>query len=246
MPERIWLDVPFGAKDDAKAAGARWDPAAKRWYAPRSGMSALAPWAALSELPELLPGEDRAFGSGLFCDLVPSSCWFSNLRTAISPRDWDRVRRMIYRRAGYRCEACGAGRDPDARRWLEAHERWTYLRLQPGARLVQRLVRLVCLCTSCHRATHFGHAQVTGQEHEALAHLCHVNGWTERQAWEHVDAAAAKWRARSAHVWELDLSMLTDAGITLAPPPGAQDRVAAAAAGVRAAQTSHDDPARRA
>ena len=68
MPERIWLDVPFEAKDDAKAAGARWDPAAKRWYAPRSGMSALAPWAALSELPELLPGEDRSFGSGLFVD----------------------------------------------------------------------------------------------------------------------------------------------------------------------------------
>lgn len=109
---------------------------------------------------------------------------------------------------------------------------------------VTRLCPVPYRSTSCHRATHFGHAQVTGQEHEALAHLCHVNGWTERQAWEHVDAAAAKWRARSEHVWELDLSMLTAAGVTLAPPPG--DRVAAAAAGVRAAQTSHDGPGGRA
>ncbi|HXO54182.1 MAG TPA: hypothetical protein VN888_24880 [Mycobacterium sp.] len=37
---------------------------------------------------------------------------------------WDRLRRMVYRRAKDRCEACGAGRDPDVGKWLEAHERW--------------------------------------------------------------------------------------------------------------------------
>lgn len=244
MAARSYLDVPFAEKDAAKAAGARWDPTAKRWYAPRPDMPALAAWAPRPELPELLPGEDRSFGGGLFVDPVPSSSWFTNVRSAVDQRDWDRIRRMIYRRAHERCEACGAGRNPDGRRWLEAHERWTYLRAQPSGRLVQRLVRLVCLCTMCHQATHFGHAQVTGQEHEALAHLCHVNGWTERQAWAHVDAAAAKWQARSEHVWELDLSMLTDAAITLTPPPQARDRVTAAEAGLRAAQARDVSPDR--
>ncbi|WP_229322637.1 DUF5710 domain-containing protein [Streptomyces sp. UNOC14_S4] len=28
MVDRIWLDVPYSQKDEAKAAGARWDPAA--------------------------------------------------------------------------------------------------------------------------------------------------------------------------------------------------------------------------
>jgi len=30
----LYLDVPFRQKDEAKALGARWDPAARKWYAP--------------------------------------------------------------------------------------------------------------------------------------------------------------------------------------------------------------------
>ncbi|MFJ3408313.1 DUF5710 domain-containing protein [Promicromonospora sp. NPDC090134] len=140
--ERIWLDVPFEEKDEAKELGARWAPDAKRWFAPRPGMKRLERWAALPEVPDLLPGEDRSFGSGLFVDLVPSTCWFTNVRSCVSPKDWDRLRRMITRRAGLRCEICGATQDKETRRWLEAHERWVY----DGTTGVQRLVRLICLC----------------------------------------------------------------------------------------------------
>jgi hypothetical protein len=49
--QQPWLDVPFGEKDEAKAAGARWDWRAKRWYAPQPGMPELARW---------LPGPRRA------------------------------------------------------------------------------------------------------------------------------------------------------------------------------------------
>jgi hypothetical protein len=31
---KLFLDVPFSEKDDAKALGARWDPKARRWYVP--------------------------------------------------------------------------------------------------------------------------------------------------------------------------------------------------------------------
>ncbi len=34
QPARTYLDVPYADKDAAKAAGARWDPTAKRWYDP--------------------------------------------------------------------------------------------------------------------------------------------------------------------------------------------------------------------
>ena len=46
------------------------------------------------------------FGSGLFVDLVPSSCWFSNVRSCVDQRDWERLRRMITNRADQRCEVC--------------------------------------------------------------------------------------------------------------------------------------------
>ncbi|MCI0385722.1 DUF5710 domain-containing protein [Streptomyces sp. CNQ085] len=187
MVERIWLDVAYAEKDWAKQAGARWDPAARRWYAPRAGMPALQPWAAASDVPELLPGEDRGLGSGLFVDLIPSSCWFTNVRSCVAPKDWERLRRMITRRAGMRCEACGAGEERTTRRWLEAHERWVY----DDALRVQRLRRLICLCTDCHTVTHFGYAQVRGLEAQAFAHLVKVTAMTLAAASRHIETAFA-------------------------------------------------------
>ncbi|WP_234363643.1 DUF5710 domain-containing protein [Streptomyces sp. TN58] len=99
----IWLDVPYAEKDQAKAAGARWDPAVKGWYAPCKGMTVLEPWAAAPDVSDLLPGEDRTLGGGLFVDLVPSSCWFTSVRSCVTPWDWERLRRMIIAVPG-----CGA------------------------------------------------------------------------------------------------------------------------------------------
>ncbi|MYV47897.1 DUF5710 domain-containing protein [Streptomyces sp. SID2888] len=226
MVNRIWLDVPYAEKDQAKAAGARWDPAAKRWYAPRKGMTALQPWAAAPDVPDLLPGEDRTLGEGLFVDLVPSSCWFTNVRSCVTPRDWERLRRMITRRAGMRCEACSAAENRDAKRWLEAHERWVY----DDATRVQRLKRLICLCTDCHTVTHYGYAQVRGLESKAFAHLVKVTGMSHTEARSHIRYAFNVWDARSARSWTLDLSMLTDAGVTLQRPPRAGERRGVAAA----------------
>lgn len=33
LTDKIYFDVPFEQKDDAKAAGLRWDSAARKWYA---------------------------------------------------------------------------------------------------------------------------------------------------------------------------------------------------------------------
>lgn len=223
--ERIWLDVPYAEKAEAKKAGARWDPAAKRWYAPRPGMAGLEPWAAAPDIPDLLPDEDRSLGSGLFVDLVPSTCWFTNVRSCVAQKDWERLRRMITRRAGSRCEACGAGVDREAKRWLEAHERWVY----DETRRVQTLKRLICLCTDCHTVTHFGYAQVRGIEDRAFAHLMKVTHMSPAQARKHVSDAFALWQQRSSVTWNLDLSLLTGAGIAIKRPPAAKDRAAVAA-----------------
>lgn len=232
MAERTWLDVPFSEKDQAKALGARWDLQARRWYAPRPGMADLERWAALAPVPDPLPGEDRSWGDGLFVDLVPSSCWFTNVRSCVGEKDWERLRRMITSRAGHRCEACGRGEDRTARRWLEAHERWAY----DEATLTQHLRRLVCLCTDCHTVTHFGLATVRGLDAQALAHLAAVTGMSPAQARRHVDEAFQIWEERSRRRWTLDLRVLTDAGVTLTPPPDAGGRAGAAGEGLRAAR----------
>lgn len=100
--------------------------------------------------------------------------------------------------------------------WLEAHERWAY----DDTTRVQTLRRLVCLCTRCHRTTHFGFAEVTGQGPQAHAHLRAVNSWSTADADAHIAMAARTWRARSAVDWSLDLSILTAAGVVPSPRTG--------------------------
>jgi hypothetical protein len=218
--QRIWLDVPFAEKDQAKALGARWDTATKRWYA-LGNEARFARWISESEIPELLAGEDRSFGEGLFVDMVPSSCWFTNVRSCVSPKDWERLRRMLTRRAGQRCEICGQREEHNARRWLEAHERWSYDESGP----TQILRRLICLCTDCHTTTHFGLAGLHGKANEARAHLCKVTGMSMAQANEHIRNAWAVWEERSKIHWSLSLDLLTAAaGIQATPPPPAAER----------------------
>lgn len=89
---------------------------------------------------------------------------------------------------------------------------------------VQTLKRLICLCTDCHTVTHYGYAQVRGVEAQAFAHLMMVTRMSPARAREHIAAAFEVWERRSRIAWELDLGILTGAGITLAPPPGATDR----------------------
>ncbi|MFE6959552.1 DUF5710 domain-containing protein [Streptomyces sp. NPDC057696] len=52
MSERIWLNVPFPEKDQAKARGARWDAKERRWYAPQQGMASLHRWALPTDSTE--------------------------------------------------------------------------------------------------------------------------------------------------------------------------------------------------
>ncbi|MFC3962883.1 UvrD-helicase domain-containing protein [Nocardia jiangsuensis] len=176
------------------------------------------------DVPPLLPGEDRHFGTGLFVDLVPSSCWFTNVRYCVDSRDWERLRRMVNTRAEHRCEVCGVGKDPAERRRLEAHERWDY----DEVRTVQSLRRIILLCSDCHLTTHFGYAQVSGNEDRAFRHLMRVTGMSATRAQEHVVEAFRSWEYRSARNWSLDLSILTGAGLTVVRPPEAEDRPAVA------------------
>jgi hypothetical protein len=212
--DRAWLDVSYADKDAAKALGARWDPAERRWYAQPGRAHDLARWAAGPDLPLVLPGEDRTFGSGLFVDLVPRSCWFTNARAALVGADWERVRRMTLARASRRCEVCGAGEDKPAQRWLEVHERWHY---DPDT-VTQTLRRLILLCTDCHLATHLGYARVSGQEGRALAHLLAVRQETPAQLEAHVRAAEEAWLQRSDLAWHLNLDVLTAAGLAVLRP----------------------------
>lgn len=103
----------------------------------------------------------------LTVELVPKTCWFSNIRDHVAPKAWDVLQRQTYRVANNVCEVCG-GRSP---KWpVECHEEWYY----DDETRIQRLSGLIALCPSCHEVKHIGLANVRGRGEFAKAHLARV------------------------------------------------------------------------
>lgn len=134
-------------------------------------------------------------------ELVPDSCWYSNLRSALPKEAWDIIRKKAYARAGGRCMICGA---PAAR--LEAHEQWEY----DDTNGVQRLKNIVAVCRPCHEVIHIGRTQLMGREREACAHYMKVNGCTYAEYVKALGEANAVHRERSRREWQADVSRLKE------------------------------------
>lgn len=142
----------------------------------------------------------------LTVELVPRTSWYVNVRSHVSAAEWERLKKLTFGRAGYRCEVCG-GR---GRKWpVECHEVFSY----DDARRVQKLERLVALCPGCHEVKHIGLAGVRGRRREAVAHLARVNGWTRDDAELYLEACFETWHRRSNHEWTLDLTHLAELGV---------------------------------
>jgi hypothetical protein len=43
----------------------------------------------------------------LTIELVPKTAWFTNLRSYLTSKEWDVVRKKCYKEANYCCEICG-------------------------------------------------------------------------------------------------------------------------------------------
>jgi hypothetical protein len=134
---------------------------------------------------------------------------------------------------------CGAAEDPAQKATLEAHERWAF----DEDTNTQTLKRIIALCHWCHRTTHWGLAQLQGEEDLVTAHIRKVNNWTDEQVDDHVAEAFDLWQDRSEKSWALDLSLITDSGLTLVRPVAVSERAAIAEGkleSVRANNTGDD------
>ena len=210
-----YLAVPFEEKDEAKSLGAKWDIECKKWYCDKNNINyeiLLKKWKVYNVPIELI-GEDRTFGGNdLFIDLIPRSCWFSNVRSCIHPKDWDRVRHHIYERANYSCECCEINtKEDNSNGQIEAHERWHY----DNEKKIQKLVRIIALCHQCHQSTHMGLAGIKGKKQEAIAHLKYVRHFNDDEVNHHYDEAFKLWRERNKNIWELDISLIINNGIKI-------------------------------
>lgn len=201
MTPRQYLQCSFEQKDEVRRLGAHWDPIAKKWYVPAWANAARFA-AFLNPLAEPALADEGQMTGQLYIDLVPSTCWYSNVRSMVSPSLWNDIRRIVYAQSNARCEIC-KGRGPAHP--VEAHERWAF----NMSSKMQTLQRIEALCPACHEATHYGFAQTQGRGPTAKKRFEHVNGWSSAQIEEHIMAAFAAWRLRNTiKDWTLDLSWL--------------------------------------
>lgn len=75
---RTYLKVPFAEKDDAKAHGARWDPARKSWYVEGEELSPFQRWLPTGQGDAAAPAASRTPRTGpaqlaphCGCDVLP-------------------------------------------------------------------------------------------------------------------------------------------------------------------------------
>jgi hypothetical protein len=175
-------------------------------------MPSVKPWP----VPDPLPGEDRAYGGGLYVDLVPGPTFGINCRQVLTQYQWSRLSRGIKARADFTCEFCGMPEVPEQNIYHVTHERFSC----DGKSGIQRLVRFICSCRRCDEFTHFGRALVYGGVPELiLGHGLAVRMLTpgdtstmeslEAEAW----AALELWKQRHIIDWTVDLSILAGTGI---------------------------------
>lgn len=175
----------------------------------------MIPILSISDPSKDLPVVQGTPAMRLSIELVPGNRWGNNLREILPAKSWDLLRRRCYAAAGNRCEICGGvgNRHP-----VEAHEVWDW---NDGPPAVQRLVRLIALCPSCHECKHLGRAMAIGNGPKALRHLGKVNGISARDAHQMYISAMAEWKVRSTIPWQIELSWLDSQGV---PVPGVASR----------------------
>ena len=133
-------------------------------------------------------------------EIVPTSCWYNNLRHILSKRAWDYIRKDAYQKANGKCTICNA---PKKR--LEAHERWSY----DTTTHTQKLKDIIAICHNCHSVIHIGRTQLVGKEDIAIRHFKKVNN-TDYQGYITALKKANEESIELSKIddWQLDLSYL--------------------------------------
>lgn len=192
------LCVPYSDEKEVLNLGAKYHEGLRCFYVPlEEYLDPFWNWLALryKKQPALMP------------EMLPMTTWEENLRTRLTTRQWDFLRKECYRRAGHRCEICGGPGLPQ----VEAHEQWSF----DDDFAVQFLTGLWCLCPLCHKSFHLGYAKRLGFYSEVIEHMKWVNGWDNQILYRALELVKKLATERSKYHWELDTSWLENGPLGL-------------------------------
>lgn len=137
----------------------------------------------------------------LTIELVPKTAWYANVRSLVTKKQWDILRKECYKKANHKCEICGG----TGKKWpVECHEVWLY----DDKNKIQKLERLIALCPNCHTVKHAGLAQIKGKIDLVIKQLMKVNNISKNKAINYINESFEIWADRSKFKWECDISYL--------------------------------------
>ena len=146
----------------------------------------------------------------LTIELVPETCHYTNVRSNVSKKTWDFIRKKAYKEANYHCEVCGqSGIDQGFRHPVECHERWHY----DDTNHIQKLIKFIALCPMCHKVKHIGLAEIKGEYNKVFNHFIMVNKLKSKRKADimnYIEKVKHKTRRRSKHYWRLDISYIKE------------------------------------
>lgn len=139
--------------------------------------------------------EPDCMGNRLYFELVPKNLMGKAPRTLMRKKEWESISAHVFKRAGYKCEICGS------KSRLQAHERYGVC----GNTLV--LLRIMCVCASCHLVTHIGFAHVIGKQNQAFKRYSRLNNLSLSDALIDFEDAMKEW-SKKDNIVNLDWSMI--------------------------------------
>lgn len=133
--------------------------------------------------------------------LVPRTSWAMSLRDNMPRSAWDKLRKEVHARNGFKCQICGS------KNKLNCHEHWAF----NDKTSTQKLVALETVCSMCHHVANFGRVlQLAATGHldleEVIRHFLKVNGCDRATFEEHSRAAQALFEQRSRKKWRVDFA----------------------------------------
>lgn len=164
---KIFLPIPLSLERQAVLKGAHIDTSVTS-----SSRVFLTPQDDLKPFARMLPLAYRPGGARLHFPPVPARAARHNVWSMFDRETWDRIRFATYEGAGRRCIVCGGKggwfatnvlKSP-GRGGVECHEAWNWTVEDPATGVgLQRLDRLMAVCTDCHMTFHEGFAVETAR-----------------------------------------------------------------------------------
>ncbi|MGL4950609.1 MAG: hypothetical protein ACRC4M_02085 [Mycoplasma sp.] len=136
----------------------------------------------------------------IIVNLIPSNLWNINLRLMLDETEWKKLSLQTREQQNWTCQFCKISINQlKQKKWFHCHELWGF----DDDKNEIILSGLLCLCSKCHLATHFGYASIKNKQSESFQRICKVNNWSKEDTEVYLEHSFEIWSQRSTKTWTI-------------------------------------------